>query len=97
MIYNAETNEPANPQVGYLSGYAYGDRLLEDVLFKFETVQGYNDKLLSHTGFGPGQADYMKQFTPLKIALWASIMITDIINHNVLMTDLEGNDLYWST
>jgi hypothetical protein len=84
-------NGPITPQVGYYNGYTLEDRLLEDVRFRFQTL----DNKLVWTGFHPADEDYMKKFSDLQIKTWYEEAYDCIMQGFEMQTADGEEDLYW--
>jgi hypothetical protein len=84
-------NGPVVPQVGYYNGYALEERLLEDVRFRFQTL---DDKLV-WTGFHPADEDYMTMFSDAQIKAWQEEAYKDIMSGFEMQNAAGDEDLYW--
>jgi hypothetical protein len=67
-IVVAETGKPVNPQVGYVDGYLFADRLLEGVKFKI-TLDENGEPICD--GVDESHRAYCEKFSEMQIQAWA--------------------------
>jgi hypothetical protein len=69
-IINAETEEPIDPQIGYVDGYTAAERLLEGVLFEITIDPATN--LATCLGVREEDKDYCKKFSAEQMQEWCT-------------------------
>jgi hypothetical protein len=89
-----DDNGPITPQVAYVDGYSFGDRLLEGVMFEIAVLPNQEGLLeLVCNRVDPSCRDYMSQFDTKKVAWWCERALECALEQ---MTDLSGRaDYYW--
>lgn len=89
MILDGETEQPVDPQVGYVDGYVFADRILEDVLFEIKLDE--TGEVIC-TGVVPSAQDYCKQFSKKQMTEWRAEAVQAAEDS---LTTLAGDrDLY---
>jgi hypothetical protein len=67
-IVDSAFHEPVEPQIGYVDGYLFGERLLEGVMFAI-MIDGPTQEVRC-TGVAATQQDYMRKFSKAMIEQW---------------------------
>lgn len=88
-ILDGETEEPVDPQVGYIDGYNIADRLLEGVMFKIAIKDGE----VVCEGVAPGDREYCEKFSDKQMKAWCDEAVK--LAHDDVMTSFDGSrDLF---
>jgi hypothetical protein len=84
LIIDAETEEAVDPQVGYVDGYHFGDRLLEGVMFEITLDE---NRELQCKGVVNSAQSYVKKFSKKQMTEWCKSAVEMALEDSLVTLD----------